>query len=61
MFQTELSREILLQRTHTELSSTMIEHVANIVKVVCLIPVGAVHFRVGLDDPCWSFATQNIL
>lgn len=26
-----------------------------------LIPVWAVHFRVGLNDPCESFPTQNIL
>lgn len=29
-------------------------------KVVDLIPVQAIHFRVGLSDPFRSFATQSI-
>lgn len=30
-------------------------------KVVGLIPVWAIHFRVGLNDPCGLLQTQNIL
>lgn len=34
---------------------------ANNAKVVCLIPLWAIHFRAGLDDSCGSLPTPNSL
>lgn len=42
-------------------SSVLAPHGANNTKVMELIPVWAVRLRVGLDDPCRSLSTQNIL
>lgn len=38
-----------------------LEHCANNTKVLGSIPIWAIHLRAGIDDPCWSLPTQNIL
>lgn len=45
----------------TQVPRSWLEPNANDARVVDWIPVWAIHFRVGLNDPCESFPTQNIL
>lgn len=52
-------RFYLFLRFQCELS--WLEHGANSIKVVGSIPVKAISLRVGLNDPCGSTPTQNIL
>lgn len=45
----------------TQAPRSWLEPNANNARAVGSIPVGAIYFRVGLDDPCESFPAQNIL
>lgn len=44
-----------------KLSNSWSEHGANNAQVMGSIPVWAMHLGVGLNDPCTSLPTQNIL